>query len=194
MKPPQHATTPSFEANPIEAKEALRNGEEGPLVAYLADLSQGLSLLAESIHQSEDDQRPIEDEQTPKSGEASEAPLTIELEEEWDASLHQFAKVLREGNEELIASYLRDASGIISEVSRTLQPASGTRGWKLEFKRTGRGRPVDQREQLLKESDIYRDVRFKTLKYGKKEAAIAEVMHERRISRATVLRACRGRK
>jgi hypothetical protein len=194
MKPPQHATTPSFEANPIEAKEALRNGEEGPLAAYLAGLAEGLSLLAESIHQSEDDQRLLEDEQTPKSGEASEAPLPIELEEEWDASLHQFAKVLREGNDELIALYLREASIVLAGVSRGLQPASGARGWKLEFKRTAKGRPVAQMQKMLKDSAIRTALFMKTLKLKKQEAAIADIKEEKSVSRATQFRAKRAAK
>jgi hypothetical protein len=189
MKPPQHATTPSFEANPIEAKEALRNGDEVPIADYLADLSQGLSLLAESIHQSEDDQRPIEEKQPTKK-----ASLPKEDEEDWDASLHQFAKVLREGNDELIALYLREASIVLAGVSRGLQPASGARGWKLEFKRTAKGRPVDQMQKMLKDSAIRTALFMKTLKLKKQEAAIADIKEEKSVSRATQFRAKRAAK
>ncbi len=246
MKTPQHAIHAPFPAIPFEAKESLRNGHEGPLAGYLGALAEGLSLLAESIHQSEDDQRPIEEKQAPKSDAPKKASLPKEDEEDWDAYLDQFKKVVREGNEEeriafldqfnkvlregnedewdatldqfkkflreendedwdgsldqfekvlsegddeLIASYLRDASEIIFGLSRALRPVEGARSWKLEFKRAGRGRPVDRWAKARKDSRIRLALHFATVKFGKQEAAIAELEAKKGWSRATILRA-----
>ena len=190
MKTPQYAASRPIKSTPFEANEALRKGDEMPLEHYLADLAKGLSLLANSKHQPEDDQRPIEEKQAPMSDAPKKASLPKEDEEDWDASLHQFEKVLREGDDELIASYLREASKVISEVSRILRPVKGARDWKLEFRRAAKGRPpADRMRKFLKQGAITRHLRFATQKYGKKEAAIAAVTSERNISRATVLRA-----
>ena len=190
MKTPLHASPLPFEAVPMEAKEALYNGDEGPLAGYLAGLAEGLSLLAKSIRQSERNERPIEEKQTPNGDAPKKASLPNQHEEEeWDASLDQFERVLKEGDDELIASYLREASDIISEVSRVLRPDKGVRDWKLEFKHARKGRSVDRREQARKRRKILMDVRFKTHKFGKQGAAIADFDGEKGMSRATIFRA-----
>ena len=181
MKPPQHATTPSFEANPIEAKEALNDGNEGPLAHYLSDLAEGLTLLAE----------------TTKSGGAKAAvkkkktealEQEEEEEEDWDGSLDQFEVALSINQKELIASYLREASKILAQLSRNLDPDIKKKDWMLAFKRTKAGKHADPKKKLFNESDIYSALKRNLKMYDKVEAAIAATESEQGVSRAEVFR------
>ena len=183
MKKPKKSTFFQGDQNPFVAEEALRKGEEIPLAYYLADLAQGLSLLANNMHDPATEQSQIKI--TPPDNVAP----ALEYEEEWEASLEQFERAISSNDHGLVTSYLRDASGILNLVARALKAQTGAKHWKLEFKR-GRGRPADdQWEKLQKESAIQTALKFRTKKYGKQEAAIVDIQSEKSVSRATIFRA-----
>jgi hypothetical protein len=178
MKPPQHATPPSFEANPFEAKEALNNGDEGPLAYYLADLAKGLCLLAETTNS-----------KGAKAAAKGKKSGTLEQVEDWDGSLDQFKVALSINQKELIASYLREASKILAQLSRNLDPDIRTKDWMLAFKRAKAGKPADtKKKKLFKESDIYSALKRNLKMYDKVEAAIAATKSEEGVTRAEVFR------
>ena len=109
-------------------------------------------------------------------------------EDECEDSFAQFESALENQSIELITTYLREASSVLSLVSKALEPTSKQQPWKLEFQRPGRGRPVNKWAKINKARSINQNLRFKTAKYGKQEAAIAD-LEENGTSRATVFRA-----
>jgi hypothetical protein len=179
MKTPKHATSPSFEATPFEAKEALNDGNEGPLAHYLSDLAEGLTLLAETTNSG-----------GAKAAVKKKKTESLEQEEEdWDGSLDQFEVALSINQKELIASYLREASKILAQLSRNLDPDIRTKDWMLAFKRAKAGKPADtKKKKLFKESDIYSALKRNLKMYDKVEAAIAATESEQGVSRAEVFR------
>jgi hypothetical protein len=177
MKTPKHATSPSFEANPFEAKEALNDGNEGPLAHYLSDLAEGLTLLAETTNSG-----------GAKAAVKKKKTESLEQEEDWDGSLDQFEVALSINQKELIASYLREASKILAQLSRNLDPDIKKKDWMLAFKRTKAGKHADPKKKLFKESDIYSALKRNLKMYDKVEAAIAATESEQGVSRAEVIR------
>ena len=98
MKAPRTPTS-EFEVSASDAKEALRNGEEQPIAAYLGALAEGLKLIADAFDPSSN-QVPAQHigSASQKTGERP----SVEKDEDWDGTLSQFEDAVNLGSRPLI--------------------------------------------------------------------------------------------
>ncbi len=181
------------DADVFDAKEALASGDAQPVGHHLRDLGEVLNLLADLFNSADTEKGPPWQIQlVPRGrqrvrvkGKAARAPD----DSEWEGSLVQIRQAIANGSAEAIGSYLRDAADFLSRLAPALNPAPGSRNWRLKFVREGRGRRSDRTREMLKATSLVTELKFATRDAGKQEAALAEVKAKRGISRATIMRA-----
>ena len=189
------------DANPWEivafdAKEAMREGHEQPIAIYLEAASAIIKLLAALM----------DDDTTPETswrlrlvpiGEqppiAPHNPSERIYEEDWEGDPDQLRKAIARGNSQAVGWYLRDLGEVLKGLARCLSPTTQAQDWRLMFRQARRGRRRDAATE-----DLHSLIRLR-LWLGKQrgikqEATITELMHEFRVSRATIMRSKRRTK
>jgi hypothetical protein len=172
------------EADVFEAKKALQTGKAQPLANYLRDLAERLRRQA----------RPAESMPRKQRRVPAATGKTIP----WNDGDLQVEEAIGQGNEELLESLDRDAV-LLEHLAAALDGAPGSWGWRLNFKRSRRGRPSDV-AKVFHDSRISTDLKSEILRAGegkgpgKQDSAIHALKQERGISRSTVMRVKARRK
>jgi hypothetical protein len=174
------------EADVFEAKKALQTGKEQPVANYLRDLAERLRRRA------------------PHAGtkvfplKRRRVAVATGKAIPWNHGDLQVEEAFEQGNEELLASFDRDAV-LLEHLAAALDGAPGSWGWRLNFKRSRRGRPSDV-AKVFHHSRISTDLKSEILRAGegkgpgKQDSAIHALKQERGISRSTVMRVKARRK
>ena len=191
MKRKNKSNAPSSgpeEADPFNTMEALQAGEEQPLAYFVRDLTQAMDLLANLLDPPKGEAPQLQFvSRTPRRSVTKNAANT-KIEADWESNLRQLQEAIQLSSAPPVGWYLRDVGQVLGLVATALDPPRGARGWRLEFRRQGRGRRPDP-QKFQKDSAIARDLLFATWAAGKQEAAIAEVQAKRKISRSKIYRA-----
>ena len=186
------ATSFPEESDPFNAKRALLEGDECGVGYFARDHAEALGLLADLFDPPEGTARQLEfvphGRRHPKPNEAASRGE----DSDWESNLVQVKAAIEAGSLTPIGWYLRDAADVYRQVGDALDPTSGSRGRRLKFVRTGRGRRDDPLK-MIADSRIRQTVVFAQRRLGKLEAAVAEAAEKLGISRASVFRALERR-
>ena len=174
-----------WEADPFNAREALREGDTRGVGYFARDLGKALELLGRHCDpKAEQDGRPkISFGRNPHPKQPAGRK-----EREWEGTLLELQEAIETRNIEAVACYLREAGDFLSSLGTALDPPPRFRGLMLEFRRKGQGRPSD-RWKVITDSAIRQAVTSATQRLGKREAAVAEIAEKFGISRPTIFRA-----
>ena len=175
------------EADPFNAMEALRAGEELPLAYFVRDLTEAVVILAELFDPRTGAGRQRQFVPRPPHARVPKK-VSVTAIEEWESTLPQVKDAIQLRSSAPIGWYLRDVGNVLGLLEIALDPPAGARGWRLKFVRKGRGRRPDPK-RFRRDSAIATEVLFATLASGKQEAEIAEVQAKHGISRSTFFRA-----
>ena len=175
------------EADPFHATEALQAGEKLPLAHFVRDLAEAVVILAELFESRTGAGRQLQFLPRPPHTRVPKK-VTVTAIEEWESTLPQLKDAIQLRSAAPIGWYLRDVGNVLGLLTVALDPPPGERGWRLEFRRQGRGRRPDPKK-FQKNSAIVTELQFATWATGKQEAAIAEVQAKRGIRRPTIFRA-----
>jgi hypothetical protein len=174
----------------FEAIEAVRVGEARHVASGLTGLADNLARLADQLEAKVGTKPALRFVRRPHKTLApsnSEGPLE---DEEWVSSPDQGKQVIEGGSEEGVILYLRDGANFLRWLATAVDPPPLSKDWRLKFHRRGAGRRRDP-AQFWRDRAISQEVHMLTPLHGKQEAAIAEVIAERGISRAKIMRALR---
>jgi hypothetical protein len=176
-----------------DAKNAINDQKASPLAHYTRDLAEVLSSLAECFDFDDKGQAEWKVRLLPrvKSRDATKREKTAEVVEEWDGTLSQINDALERRNVEAIGWYLSDAADVLRILAALLDPPQGSKHWRLEFKRTGRGRPRDHvMSRSIKEAERRDALSAATRKaQGKQEAGIALLKGKPGLGRSALIQA-----
>ena len=176
----------------FNAKDALGlgSGQELAIGQYVQDVAEVLNRVADLLDPKPNQNQTVQLQFVVRGRRGAPAKKTpaSRKEDEWDGSLRQAEEAIKNRRAKALGGYLRDAAGGLGELGAVLAPPAEFKGWRLEFVRKGRGRRPDPGKHW-EDADITQDLCIQTIIAGKQEAAIVEVAHDRKISRATVMRA-----
>ena len=191
---------------PIDAKQCLHLGEDddkgqgkferkAELLAYYLrdDASSILNALADHLNSLAD----LPDEAPPQQLSffgADEPYGRNDFDDGSDFSdTHRIMDSIRAGHTECEAIFIRELAKLMKLVGQTLDP-QGKTPLQLVLKHRSRGKPKNWTKSFGKETSIRFAVLHWTHGYGKREAAIAKVMKDYRVSRAQIFRALSPKK
>ena len=196
-------------AHIFDAKQALRESNEAPIGWYLQDEAKSLRLISNlldptSEHQEvrlgfmstrprahpERDQAgsPPDQEQTGSPPDQEQAGSPPDEEEEWVGSLPQIEAAIKAQSARLLGWHLRELGDFVESLALAFDPPKGSRGWRLRFKREGRGRRRDEVAEMFRRDGLDMKLRRATLAAGKQEAAIEALKKIPGASRASLFR------
>ena len=176
------------EADPFNAMDALRAGEELPVGYFLRDLTQAVGILANLFDPPKGaGQRLQFFPRAPQVRVPKKVTLTA-IDEEWESTLFQLKRAIHIASTRPIGWFLRDVGTALGLVATALDPPQGARGWRLEFTRQGRGRRPDPKK-FQRDLAIATEILVGTWDTGKQDATIAEMQAKHGISRSTIFRA-----
>jgi hypothetical protein len=174
------------EADVFEAKKALQSGKEQPIANYLRDLAERLRRRAQHAGTK------VFPRKRRRVAVATGKAIPL------NHGALQVEEDIEQGNEELLASFDRDAV-LLEHLAAAFDGAPGSWGWRLKFKRSRRGRPSDV-AKVFHDSRIATDLKSAILRAGKgrgpgkQDSAIHELKQKQGVSRATVMRVKANRK
>jgi len=183
--------SPPEEAGAFNAKEAISSGHEAPVGQYVRDLAEVLNVLASLLDPTNEQNRGLRLQfvaQGHPTALKKRKLARAEADEDWDSSLLQVREAIENGNAVAVGWYFRDAAGLLNRLAGVLTGQQGSGGRRLKFHRKRPGKPFDPSKRW-EDAAIVRELAEATLRYGKQEAAIAEVAQKRNISRAKIMRA-----
>ena len=175
-------------ADIFDARQALRHGNEAPIGWYLQDEAKKLRFISNSLDPTSQHQkvRLVFLSDRPGGLKRDRAGSTPDEEQGWVGSPPQTeaASKAQLG----LATHLRNLGDFLESLALPFDPPQGSRGWRLRFKREGRGRPRDQTAEMLNRDAVLTMLKFETIAAGKQEAAIEALKKMPGASRASLFR------
>jgi hypothetical protein len=178
--------TQSEPADVYDAIQALRNQESQPIGWFLEDAGPILRKIADLLN--------------PPAGADGKVRLQFSVppetlvadtgeddEYEWTGSRSQVEEAIGARHAALLGCYLRDLGDFLAQLAPDFAPPEGSRDWRLEFRRTERGRRADK-TKMFSDSNTLMKVRFDTRTIGKQEAVIEAIKERGAMSRSTFFR------
>jgi len=181
-----------WEANPLSAKNAIAEGEAGPVADYLNDAAKLLVLLSTWLEAHEEQQGAQSNDSAPgsKDGGASE---------DWVASYDQVRRAIEIGDTGSLASFARELGSVLQLLHLRLDKKASAGRWLLTFERMP-GRPLDPFEKARKRRGVGIALMEARSALGdpsrpnlpvKREALVQYVMDKTGLGRAQVYRQLR---
>ena len=181
-------------ADVSDAKQALHGGNEGPVGWYLQDAAKILTRIANLLAPTSNDQARRLGFIFPCDVPALTVPANTgspqdgDEGEDWVGSPAQVEAAIDAQSPTLLGWYLHELGEFLELLAPAFDPPQDSRGWRLRFKREGRGRRRDEVAKMLRDDALATKLRFATRKIGKQEAAIAEMNEIPGASRASIFR------
>jgi hypothetical protein len=182
-----------YEADAMDARQALRGGDIAVFTQYVGELESNLRVMGELLAPKDDQQQCLVFKSC-RYPELDSAPQNVETpadeeEEDWEGSTQQLRTANALGEAEPIGWYFIDAADVLHELRRVLNPNGAEKStWQLRFHRRRRGKPTDAGTRKLYK-EIRLRMRLADRQFLKREAAIAQVCSDLDVSRSTVMRA-----
>jgi hypothetical protein len=177
-------------ANVLDAKQALRNGEEHPVGWYFEDAGEILRIISDCLDPPNSSQiaRTLQFGTGPSGAAGDSATMSQDDLGEWIGSPAQVQAVIASGSPEPLGWYVRELGDFLGRLASAFNPPKQSRGWRLKFVRKGRGTRSDPMEQMFRDSHFADMLRMATRKAGKQESAIAELKGRPGTSRANLFK------
>jgi hypothetical protein len=131
---------------------------------------------------------PPDQEQAGSPPDQEQAGSPPDEEQDWVGSPPEIEAAINMQSARLLGWHLCDLADFLESLALAFDPPQGSRGWRLRFKREGRGRPRDQTAEMLSRDAVLTKLRFATLAAGKQEAAIEELKKMPGASRGSLFR------
>ncbi len=173
------------EAGPSHARKDLRHGNERGVGYFARDHAEALSLLADLLDPPDGTARQLQFVSHRRQRPAPDD--SRDEDSDWEGALVEVKDAINTGSLAPIGRYLRDAADVYRQVGDALDPRPGSRDWRLEFVRKGRGRRDDP-DKALKPTFVRLALASAKREYPKQDSAIKH-LQTKGISRTKIFRA-----
>jgi len=178
------------EADAFNAMEAMSSGHEIPIGQYVGDVAEVLTLLANLMVPQDKQEEGLQLQfvvrgHRPTRAKDEAAKSTEDAE--WEGSFLQVKEAIETGNTVAVGWFLCDAADVLNRLAAILAGQTDSEDWRLKFHRKGPGKPSDP-SKIWRDRAIVRELERATDRVGKQEAAIAEIITNRGVSRSEILK------